>query len=335
VDGSGKTGRGSRALAALGFDPNSVLAREPGVLLDPHFLGAMHAELEAEFGREGAATTLMQVGLIQGLHDAWRAVGDDLGEGFALSPPLAIRFTAVRNAEPAGAIEMVGSWPERTEAGARLSLVGPCSHAACHLSAGYTSGWLSGTMGANILALESTCAAAGAAECRFIAREADAWRVDGDPRALSLLAALPFDAVRELVRSRPRSDVEHAPQGGFDGEAAVVHIWGPVMVIPFTNGDEALSALELIGRDPAAQDVSVVVVDLSGAIIDDAFGAMTLEQIVDSAETLGAETIFAAVSPLSEPVVAELDRQPLLVHKDLPQAIAAAFQVAVAQGMVV
>jgi hypothetical protein len=335
VDDSGETGRGSRALAALGFDPNSVLAREPGIFLDPHFLGAMHAELEAEFGSEGAATTLMQVGLIQGLHDAWRAVGGDVGEGISLPPPLAIRFTAVRNARPAGAIEMVGSWPERTEAGARLSLIGPCSHAACHLSAGYTSGWLSGTMDANILAIESSCAAAGAEECRFIAREADAWRADGDPRAISLLAALPFDAVRELVQSQPRDRVEPAPADGVDSEAAVVHIWGPVMVIPFTSGDEALSAVELIARDPAAQDVSVVVVDLSGAIIDDAFGALTLEQIVDSAEALGAETIFAAVSSLSEPVVAELDRPPLLIHKDLPQAIAAAFQVAVAQRMLV
>jgi hypothetical protein len=47
------------------------------------------------------------------------------------------------------------------------------------------------------------------------------------------------------------------------------------------------------------------------------------------------ETIFAAVSSLSEPVVSELDRQPLLVHKDLPLAIAAAFQVAAAQQTVV
>jgi hypothetical protein len=333
VDESGQSRRGSRALAALGFDPNSVLAREPGILLDPHFLGALHAELEAEFGSEGAATTLMQVGLIQGLHDAWRAVGSDLGEEIALPPPLAIRFSAVRNALPAGAIEMVGSWPERTEAGAHLSLIGPCSHTACHLSAGYTSGWLSGTMGANILAIESSCAAAGAAECRFVAREADVWRADGDPRAISLLDALPFDAIRELVQSQPRGDLQRAPVDGVDSEAAVVHIWGPVMVIPFTNGDEALSAVDLIGRDPAAHDVSVVVVDLSGAIVDEAFGALTLEQIVDSAEALGAETIFAAVSSLSEPVVRELDHPPLMIHKDLPQAIAAAFQVAVAQRM--
>jgi hypothetical protein len=335
VDDSGEPRRGSRALAALGFDPNSVLAREPGVLLDPHFLGAMHAELEAELGSEDAATTLVQVGFIQGLHDAWRAVGGELGEGTILPPPLAIRFTSVRNAQPAGAIEMVGSWPERTEAGARLSLIGPCADVACHLSAGYTSGWLSGTMDANILAIESSCAAAGAKECRFIAREADAWRADGNPRAAALLAALPFDAIRDLVQSRSREDAERLPQGGFDADAAVIHIWGPVMVIPFTNGDEALRAVELIGRDPAARAVTVVVVDLAGAIVDDAFDAVSLEQIIDSSEAQGAETIFAAVSSLSEPIVAELDRQPLLIHKDLSQAIAAAFQVASAQRMTV
>ena len=70
--------RGRRALAALGFDPNSVLAKEPGVLLDRHFLTAMHAELEAELGPKDAATTLTQIGLIQGMHDAWRIIGESV-----------------------------------------------------------------------------------------------------------------------------------------------------------------------------------------------------------------------------------------------------------------
>jgi hypothetical protein len=52
VDDSEEPRRGSRALAALGFDPNTVLAREPGVLLDPSFLGAMHAELTKYSGSQ-------------------------------------------------------------------------------------------------------------------------------------------------------------------------------------------------------------------------------------------------------------------------------------------
>jgi anti-anti-sigma regulatory factor len=116
-----------------------------------------------------------------------------------------------------------------------------------------------------------------------------------------------------------------------DSGEAMVHIWGPVMVVPFSSGDEALQAIDLIGRDPAASDVSVVVVDLSGAIIDESFGAMALEQIVDTIEAWGAEAIFAAVSPLSEVAVADLERQPLVTHKDLSQAVAVAFQIADAQ----
>ncbi len=103
------------------------------------------------------------------------------------------------------------------------------------------------------------------------------------------------------------------------------------MVIPFSGAEEALIALDLVGRDPAAGAVSVVVIDLSGAIVDEAFGAVALEQIVDTVEAWGAETIFAEVSALSEGVVAGLERQPLLIHKQLPQAIAAAFQIAEAQ----
>ncbi len=323
-------GRGARALAALGFDPNSILAKEPGVLLDPHFLGAMHAELEAELGSEDAAKTLMQVGLIQGLHDAWRAVGDGFNGNEVLQPPLAIRFRARPDEEFPGAIEIVGCWPECGEASARLSLIGPCEHTACHLSAGYTSGWLSGTLDANVLAIETGCSAAGEEACRFVAREADAWRAAGDSRALALLDELPFDAIREFVRAQ--TDESHAPSPeDIDPATPVIHIWDSVMVIPFTDGDESMRAVELIGQDAAARDVTVIVIDLDGAIVDEAYGALALEQVVESAEARGAEVIFAAPSSLSETVVADLDPPPLMIHKDLAQAIAAAFQVAEAQ----
>ena len=103
------------------------------------------------------------------------------------------------------------------------------------------------------------------------------------------------------------------------------------MIISFTGGEEALEAVDLIGRDPAARDVSVVVVDLSGAVVDEGYGAVALEQVVDMIEAWGAEAVFAEVSPLAEPVVADLEHQPLMIHKDLAQAIAAAFQIAEAQ----
>jgi hypothetical protein len=277
-------------------------------------------------GPEETAITLLQIGFLHGLRDAARIVGS-ASEVMAPSP-LAIRFRTNPRARPHGALELHGCWPERNEAAAQLALRDAGAQGGCSLSAGYTSGWLSGILDANIVALETTCSAAGDDACRFVAREAEVWRAARHSRGAALIELLPFAALRELVAEHA---APAAQPSGLDSSEPVIHIWGPVMVVPYSSADEALTAIDLIGRDPGAAEVSVIVIDLTGAVIDEAFGAATLEQIVESSEKWGADAIFAGVSPLSEAVVAGLERQPLVVHKDLHAAIAAAFQIAESQ----
>lgn len=333
----------------LGFDPDAVLLRDSSLLIDPQFVGALHAELRDSYGPNQARATLLQMGFLHGMQDALRAVRvafEELGDGRAtvVGPPLAIRMggdgadepTAglapdAANVLPRGAMWVHGSWPERNEAGAHLSAVGQPSEPVCFLSAGYTSGWLSGTLDRDVLAIETACSACGADTCGFEAREAECWLALGDREAEKWIRALPFRALRAYVLAN-QTDTEPPERAErFESDATVVHIWGPLMVIPFSGTDDALAAVDLIGHDPAARDVSVVIVDLSGAIIDDNFGALALEQVVDMIEAWGAEAVFAGVSPLSEAVVAELERQPLFRYKDLAQAIAGALQIADAQ----
>jgi hypothetical protein len=330
VKGSSQARTRRNALAALGFDPDTVLLREPGMLLDARFLGALHRELEEEFGAEEAALTLYQIGFLHGLQDAHRVAGGpdwssrvEVAEPMA--PPLAMRCLSREDSGTPGALELVGSWPQQAEAEARLSALEPREGASCFVSAGYTSGWLSGTLDADLLALETECAANGADACRFVAREVESWREDGDADAAALLEALPYDAFRELVSG---SDDAAERDPGYDAEAGAIHVWGPVMVVPFAGLEEGLRSVRLIGRDPAAREVSVVVVDLTGTVPDEAFGALDLEQLVESIEARGAEAIFAGGSSLSSLVVDGLERAPLMTHKDLHSAIAAAFQVA-------
>jgi hypothetical protein len=303
------------------------------VLLDPRFLAALRAELELDMGPEEAALTLLQIGFLHGLRDATRILGSAFEDphplASAMAPsPLAIRFRSNPRARPFGALELYGCWPDSREAEAQLALREAGAHSGCSLSAGYTSGWLSGILDANIVALETSCCAAGDDACRFVAREAEVWRAARDGRAAAAVAALPFAALRELVVERSEPPVQ---TGGRESEEPVVHIWGPVMVVPYSGPDEVLMAIDLLGRDPGAAHVSVIVIDLTGAVVDEAFGAAALEQSVENIERWGAEAIFAGVSPLSEGVVAGLDRQPLLLHKDLHAAIAAAFQIAESQ----
>ena len=327
---------GHGALAeALGFDPEAVLVREPGVLFDPQFLGALHAELAEQLGDDEASVTLLQIGFLHGLRDAAQLAGvaPDGATGRlapASAAPLPLRLRSNPQAQPAGAIELHGCWPERQEASARLSKLGATRHPSCWVSAGYTSGWLSAIFDVELLALEESCSAAGDEACRFVAREAQAWRSRGDDTVADLLEAVPFGALPELLSQHAR-EAASSTSDGVDAEQPVVHIWGPVMVVPFCGADDALEAVDLIRTDAGAADVSVVVIDLSGSIIDEAFGAAALEQILESVETWGAETIFTGVSSLSETAVSGLERQPLMIHKDLQAGIAAAFQIAEAQ----
>ncbi|HME73447.1 MAG TPA: V4R domain-containing protein [Myxococcota bacterium] len=319
-------------------DPHDELAREPRLLCDSRLLGALHAEFGERLGPGGAAATLLQLGYLHGLRDGLRLLrcgfldaARAAAEAFPTSPRLAIRLDARPTGSTRGAIELTGSWPEHHEAQARSALLGGSGEVSCFLSAGYTSGWLSGLHETELVAIESACASRGDPHCAFVAREPLAWLSAGAAHARASVCALPFMELRRCVE-RELARVP-APQdlSAFDPDSPAVHVWGPVMVLPFSGSEECLRAIDLIGRDPAAGDVSVVVLDLSGAVIDEGFGAVALENVLEAIEAWGAEPILAGVSPLSERVVGELQGSHLVVRKDLPLAIASAFQIAHAQ----
>ena len=326
----------SEELAVLGLDLQTTLREEPRFLLDACFLGALHLELSEQLGPRDAHAALLQLGFLHGLRDASALVMDGFGPGasFQMSTaPVAARLAIHLQPNPSGRVDIHGAWPERHEAEAVLASCGPQSSPTCHVSTGYTSGWLTGIYDTDVLVIERACAASGQGRCSFQAKEARAWLAEGSPPALASLAALPFGELRDVVAAHLENEapLHEPPTDSFEAGAPIVHVWGPVMVIPFAGPDESLRALDLIGRDPGAREVRVVVVDLSGAIIDEGFGAAALEQILDAIEGWGAEPILAGVSPLSEGVIADLEKSHLVVHKDLPGAIAAGFQIAEAQ----
>ena len=107
------------------FDPEALLVREPRVLLDARFLGALHAELEDELGRDAATVTLLQLGFLQGLRDVLldtkAACGDDSrGVMASINPELsalhaevyalAKRSVQLLRLGPSAAITAVRGW---------------------------------------------------------------------------------------------------------------------------------------------------------------------------------------------------------------------------------
>ena len=322
---------GAPPLSALTLDADPALAREPRLLVDPRFLGVLHFELVQKLGSEQAACNLLQLGFLRGLRDARTLVRlgqrcDPLFATAPVAPLLALRL-GHRRGESGRGPSIQGSWPDQPEVEARLSTLGPAPHPTCWASAGYASGWLSGLHDMDLLALETRCAASGDPACRFVARTPESWRALGDPAAREFLRSLPFEDLRRVVDVDLEESAAMFDPDGLGGESPAVHVWGPVMILPFSGADESLRAVDLIGNDPEARAVSVVVIDLGGVILDEAFGAVALERTLDAIDSWGAEAILTEVSPLSESVVADLDRRHLLVRKTLPEAITTAFQV--------
>ncbi|MBW2269717.1 MAG: hypothetical protein JRH16_14185 [Deltaproteobacteria bacterium] len=317
-------------------DPGAVLVREPGLIVDPRFLAPLRDELTAELGPARAVTALLQIGCMHGLRDAEHVVSASLatpGGGACppSSPALPFRLQSRAAKGASDALELAGSWPEASEAQAWLAHQPVAVEPVCAVSAGYTSGWLSALFESEVVAIETECVAKGDAQCRFLALDRLAWLSSGDPHSISRAEGLPIADLRDAL-ALPEAPGTFLPEGlPTQDEEAVIHIWGPVMVIPSPDFDEALQAVELLRSDPAATRVSVIVIDLTGVVIDEGFGAAALEQIIDSAGACGAETVLAGVSSLSEAVVASLEHPPILVCKDLHSGIAAGFQVADSQ----
>ncbi len=309
------------------FALDEGLAADPRFLADPRLLAALHAELRRKRGDDEAPLALLRAGFLHGLRDGERA---RRGAGMA-APVLAMRFVGTAAGGSAGRpLTLHGSWPAKHEAEAVLVACGRSAAPACLLSTGYTSGWMSALWESDVLVVERSCAARGDDTCRFEARDAVAWR-EGDERiADELLAALPFGMLRDRLDRERRSAALPPLEDAFDPGSSAVHVWGPVMVVPYA-GDETAVAVEAVACDPAAFGVTVVVIDLQGAIIDDGFGAVALERVVEVIEAHGAEAVLAGISPLSERVVAGLGHGDLLTRKDLRSAIALGFQIAESQ----
>ncbi len=317
----------TRHLDSLRAELDQGLAADPEALLHPAFLGVLHRELRERLGPADAEAVLMRAGFFHGLRDALRTLRSQAAQpGCAAPPPAPLLAMALAPAPPGlEALAARGCWPEASEARALEALETPPREPACLLSCGYTSGWLSGLWDAEVLALEESCVACGSVSCRFVAREAEVWRAAPDRRAARMLDMLPFDALWKLAQaSLPEPDESGA---AIDRDSPAVHVWGPVMVVPYA-GLETVAAVEAVARDPAGREVCVVVVDLAGAILDEGFGAVALDRTLEAIEAWGAEALLTGVSPLAESVLADLDRARLVLRKDLPDAVAAAFQIA-------
>lgn len=330
-------------LTKLGFGPDTVLMNDPKLFMDSRFLASLLVELDDELSERDGGLALFQIGLLHGFRDAARVSRrhDEPSSSKSIdmpeTTPLIMRWGHGVETDASGRFSIEGSWPERHEATARCSRLGAPSSPGCRMSAGYTSGWLSGILDRSFVVREIECAATGGTACRFEARESAYWMDSDDAEMHWLLSEVAFEAFRKVAHSPAiERDLNlrvgaNVTEGSFDRSEAVVHIWGPVMVLPFTSLDEALGTVDMLGRDPGISEIRAVVVDLRERTLDEGFEAAALEQILETIESWNAQSLITGVSPESESAISSLEASHLVLRKDLSEAIATAFQISDAQ----
>ena len=325
------------SLEGLGFGPESILMSDPKLFLDSSFLAIVTAEFDHELGKDCSGQALQEIGRHHGLADAARTLATDTAEDYVrglppaqYGPHLAMQFES--SPQNKGEFSLRGSWPECHEARARLSRLGSSDAPSCFLSAGYCAGWLAEIYDANVEVVETACQARGDARCEFEAHlsgvEVPAPAPDSrEPESNAALQDLPTTFGPEISDSA----AANSPYPSIDPQDDAVHVWGPVMVLPFVDPEVSERTLMELADDPFTRDIKAVVIDLRGEPIDGRRGLVSIERIMKVIDRWGAQAIFAWVSPANEELLQLFDSACHLGQKKLAEAIAMGFQVAEAQ----
>ena len=205
----------------------------------------------------------------------------------------------------------------------------PSQDPVCIVSAGYAAGWYSELLADSILVRETHCVARGDPACRFEARRRADWQSRDDVFIADLLLRLDFDPLHEHAREAVNNLTggEASALDHFDPLSPAAHIWGPVLILPYSGIEDSEDALISIERDIGIDPVRVVVIDVTGARIDP-LEASGLARLLDRVEAMGVEAILVGLDDKDTPPFLESEQglsMPLCA-RDLSEGIALGFQ---------
>jgi hypothetical protein len=249
---------------------------------------------------------LYGLGFAEGMFDGLRLL-ERLDQGSALIGPAGGTTIPMVFCFEAGDLDyrFEGTLSSSKEAAVHLRDYPEPEDPICFTSAGYAAGWYSATLGETILVQEISCVACGGPSCRFEAQRLEDWLAKGAGWVDELLPYLDFEAIREKAENRVTEQGSSVPDerltadagemlGGFDAMSPAAHIWGPVMVLPYSGSDDCLVTLETIYEDVGHDQIRVVVIDATGAVID-AVEAVGLARVLDALDSLNLEAVLVGV----------------------------------------
>jgi hypothetical protein len=207
----------------------------------------------------------------------------------------------------------------------------PAKSPCCFLSAGYAAGWYSAILGRDLLVREWECAACDpgtSSDCSFEARDVDDWLASEPVWVGALLPFIDFDQSRKGAELAAQSEgIDLEGEGlAFDPSSPAIHVWGPVMVLPYGGPEDGQAALRVVKSDADGWGLQVAVLDLTGARIDDVV-VVRVAKLRRALEAEGLAVVIAGGTPELTRGFAGAEREAPLIAPNVSQAIALAFQI--------
>lgn len=304
----------------------------PRAFSDPEAFAQLRKYALELVGAPEAGPFLYRIGFDRGWRDGAQisrgfSGGSVVGPRFA-GPALPLLFLPSEGRAPE---RFGGSLQDSLEATVHRASFPPTEEPTCHLTAGYAAGWYSSIFRRTILVLELECEARGDARCHFDARPLQSWVDAGDARALALLPCLDPPEAADYAEEEDQGELEEEGSllGRFDPMSPAVHVWGPVMVLPYGGLEDADGALETIEDDLGSEVIRVVVLDLTGVHVApvELWGVV---ELISRLEARGLEVIVAGIRGVQPgdlpPQLSGRDGPPVV--QELAEGIALGFQIA-------
>jgi hypothetical protein len=295
----------------------------------PELLGELRWDVFQSVGAAYGQGVLYGIGFTEGLIDALRVT-----RAFQSSPDPFARLAGpalplLFEPQPGSRLDcFTGSLGDPLEARLHLERFGASQDPICFVTSGYAAGWYTELLGRTVLVRELSCRARGDAVCSFEARPLEDW--SGDRVIGELVPYLDVSALRErALASLPEereleSGAEGDLFGSFDPQSPAVHVWGPVMILPYSGADDSAAAIETIMGDVGADQVRVVIVDVLGMHLD-SLELAGLSQVLTYVRAHEMESILVGM-PRRETQRMGRALDSTLCVDDMQQGIALGFQ---------
>jgi anti-anti-sigma regulatory factor len=259
-------------------------------------------------GVKMARTLLAQFGYRCGLGDhrtltsmfSWDSDADELAAGPAMhmwEGIVRVERVRVDVDRSLGKLHIVSNWKSSFEADIHKSEYGLATEPQCHTLAGYAAGWGSGFLGADVIAVERQCAAAGAPFCTIEVRRAEAWGPEADPWREALSPA--SISIRGTLEAE-RASIETRRTELHALTAPILSLWDGLVALPIVGSldpERAADTTNTLLRRIVKDRARCVLLDVTGMRSIAATEARHIEAMIAGAALLGAHVVLTGVSP--------------------------------------